>query len=133
MWVYVRFFFKVLWQKKLVKVHIKADDLDRTIPVYMIVIANATKYGTGAVINPDGQLDDGKFELVIVHTISLIELTKMFLSNRSFNPKKVEIFQTTKASITTKKKIHFQVDGEYKGKVNTVEAAIMPSALRIVT
>ena len=133
MWVYARFFFKVLWQKKLVKVHIKADGLNRTAPVYMIVIANATKYGTGAVINPDGRLDDGKFELVIVHTISLIELTKMFLSNRSFNPEKVEIFQTTKATITTKKKIHFQVDGEYKGKVNAVQAAIMPAALRVVT
>ena len=133
MWVYVRFFFKVLWQKKLVRVHIKADNINRTFPVYMIVIANATKYGTGAVINPDGQLGDGKFELVIVHTISLIELTKMFLSNRSFNPKKVEIFQTTKATITTKKKIHFQVDGEYKGKVNTVEASIIPSALHVIT
>ena len=133
MWVYARFFFKVLWQKKLVKVHIKADDINRTFSVYMVVIANATKYGTGAVINPDGRLDDGKFELVIVHTISFIELTKMFLSNRSFNPKKVEIFQTTKAVITTKKKIHFQVDGEYKGKVNRVEGAIMPSVLHIVT
>jgi YegS/Rv2252/BmrU family lipid kinase len=133
MWVYVRFFFKVLWQKKLVRVDIKADDINRTFPVYMIVIANATKYGTGAVINPDGQLDDGKFELVIVHTISLIELTKMFLSKRSFNPEKVEIFQTTKAVITTKKKIHFQVDGEYKGKVNAVEASVMPGALQIIT
>ena len=133
MWVYVKFFFKVLWQRKLVNIHIKADDIDRTESVYMVVIANATKYGTGAVINPDGHLDDGKFELVIVHTISLIELTKMFVSNRSFNPEKVEIFQTTKAIITTKKKIHFQVDGEYKGKVKAVEAAIMPSALHIIT
>ncbi|MEO8960770.1 MAG: diacylglycerol kinase family protein [Ginsengibacter sp.] len=133
MWVYVRFFFKVLWQKKLVKVHIKADDIDRTESIYMIVIANATKYGTGAVINPDGQLDDGHFELVVVHTISLIELTKMFVSNRSFNPEKVEIFRTTKATITTKKRIHFQVDGEYKGKVKTVTAAVMPSALQIIT
>jgi diacylglycerol kinase family enzyme len=99
----------------------------------MVVLANASKYGTGAVINPDGQLGDSKFELVIVHTISLIELTKMFLSNRSFNPKKVEIFQTTKAVITTKKKIHFQVDGEYKGKVNAVEASIIPSALHVIT
>lgn len=128
-WVYVRFFFKVLWQRKLVKAHVKADGIDRIVSMYMIVIANATKYGTGAVINPEGQLDDGKFELVIVHAISLIELIKMFLSNRSFNPKKVEIFKTTKASITTKKKIHFQVDGEYKGKVNKVEAAVMPSVL----
>jgi YegS/Rv2252/BmrU family lipid kinase len=133
MWTYVRFFLKVLWQKKLVEAHIKADGLDTIVPVYMIVIANATKYGTGAVINPNGQLSDGKFELVVVYKISLAEMIKMFLTNRSFNPKKVEVFQTTRATITTKKKIHFQVDGEYKGKINSVQVEIIPSALHIIT
>jgi diacylglycerol kinase family enzyme len=56
----------------------------------------------------------------------------MFLSSKPFNPKKVEIFQTTKAEIVVRRNIHFQVDGEYKGKINKVTAEIIPSALNIM-
>ncbi|MGN6531399.1 MAG: diacylglycerol/lipid kinase family protein, partial [Ginsengibacter sp.] len=63
---------------------------------------------------------------------SLIEFFKMFLSSKPFNPKKVQIFQTTKTEITIKKPIHFQVDGEYKGKTNELKAAIIPSALNMI-
>ena len=132
MWAYGRVLIKILLQRKLFDAHIVADNLDLKIPAYMIVIANATKYGTGAVINPDGKIDDGKFELVIVRKISLIEFFKMFLSGKPFNPKKVEIFQTTHAEITIGKAIHFQIDGEYKGKINEVKAAILPSALNVI-
>lgn len=132
MWAYGRVFIKILLQRRLFDAHIIADGLDFNIHAYMIVIANATKYGTGAVINPDGKIDDGRFELVVVRQISIIELFKMFLSGKPFNPKKVEIFQTTNAEITIEKAIHFQIDGEYKGKINEVKAAILPSALNVI-
>ncbi|HXS56007.1 MAG TPA: diacylglycerol kinase family protein [Hanamia sp.] len=132
MWGYARVFLKILWQGQLLKVQIVADNLDITVSAYMIVIANASKYGTGAVINPNGLIHDGKFELVIVRRISIIEFIKLFLNNKPFNPDKVEIFQTTKAVITTKKLIHFQVDGEYKGKVKNVRAEIIPSAINLL-
>lgn len=132
MWGYARVFLKILWQGQLLKVQIVADNLDITVSAYMIVIANASKYGTGAVINPNGLIHDGKFELVIVRRISIIEFIKLFLNNKPFNPDKVEIFQTTKAVITTKKLIHFQVDGEYKGKVKNVRAEIIPSAVNLL-
>jgi len=132
MWAYGRVFLKILLQRKLFDAHIIADNLDEKIHAYMIVIANATKYGTGAVINPDGKIDDGKFELVVVRKISLIEFFKMFISGKPFNPQKVEIFQTTHAEITIKKAIHFQIDGEYKGKRNDAQAVIIPSALNLI-
>lgn len=129
MWGYARMLIKILVEGKPVNAHIVADNLDRNIPAYMIVIANATKYGTGAVINPDGFIDDGKFELVVVRKISMLGFLKMFLSNKPFNPKTVEIFQTTKAVITTKRRTHFQIDGEFMGKMKKVTAEIIPSAL----
>ncbi len=132
MWGYARVFFKILWQGKLMHAHIVADNLDINISAYMIVLANASKYGTGAVINPEGRIHDGQFELVIVRKLSVTEIFKMFLSKKPFDPKKVEIFQTTKATITTKRGIHFQVDGEYKGKINKVTAEIIPSAVNLL-
>lgn len=132
MWGYARVFLKILWQGKLLRVQIDGDNLNKNVSAYMIVIANASKYGTGAVINPNGLIHDGKFELVVVRQISIIEFIKLFLNNKPFNPKKVEIFQTTKVVLTTKRMVHFQVDGEYKGKVNNVRAEIVPSALKIL-
>lgn len=129
---YVRMLLKILIQGKPVNAHIVADGLERDIPAYMIVFANSTKYGTGAVINPRGSIDDGKFELVVVRQISVIEFVKLFLKRRAFNPKKVEIFQTTKAVITLKRDTHFQVDGEYLGKKDKVTAEIIPAALKVI-
>jgi diacylglycerol kinase family enzyme len=132
MWGYVRYLAKILLEGKPVKAHIVADDLEKDIPAFMIVFANASKYGTGAVINPDGSISDGKFELVIVRQISFVEFAKLFLKKTTFNPKKVEVIQTTQAVVTLKKKTHFQVDGEYLGKTNKITASIVPGALLVM-
>lgn len=132
MWGYVRMLLRIIIEGKPVHAHISADGLERDIPAYMIVFANATKYGTGALINPQGSINDGYFELVVVRKISFIEFVKLFLKNRPFNPKKVEIFKTTQAVVRLKRETHFQVDGEYIGKESKVAARIIPSALRII-
>ncbi|MEO6135619.1 MAG: diacylglycerol kinase family protein [Ginsengibacter sp.] len=132
MWNYARMFLKALINKSLMKVHVKADGMDEIIKSYMIVIANASKYGTGAVINPKGIINDGKFELVFVKKIALSEFIKLFWSYKKFNPEKVEIIKTSFVEITSKKNIHFQVDGEYKGKIKNVTAKIIPEAVQIL-
>jgi diacylglycerol kinase family enzyme len=98
----------------------------------MIVLANASKYGTGAVINPEGRLNDGLFEIVIIRKISPGEIFKMMFSHRPFDPEKTELFKTRSVTVQSKHKTHFQVDGEYLGKTNTVEASIMHHALSII-
>ena len=131
-WVYAKIFMKVLFQRKQFTVHITGDNLDINIKAFMIVIANAEFYGTGALINPEGEIDDGKFELVIVRKISFTEIFGLFLTHKPFNPKNIEIFQTTKAVINTKRKTDFQIDGEYKGEINKVSAEIISSGLNLI-
>ncbi|MEO6684131.1 MAG: diacylglycerol kinase family lipid kinase, partial [Ginsengibacter sp.] len=121
-----------LLNKRLMKVHLKGDDLDETVAAYMIVIANASKYGTGAVINPEAVTDDGVFELVVVRRISFSEFIKLFWSYKSFNPRSVEIFETKSVEISSKRNVRFQIDGEYKGKVKHVRAQVVPAALNIL-
>ncbi|HEX7457617.1 MAG TPA: diacylglycerol kinase family protein [Ginsengibacter sp.] len=132
MWGYARMVIKVLWRKKLMNAHIEADNINLETSAFMIVIANASKYGTGAVINPEGNLGDGLFEIIILRKFPVLEMFKMLLSYKKFNPKKVEIFQTKKATITMKRKTHFQVDGEYKGRIDKVVAEIIPSQLNLL-
>lgn len=131
-WGYAKVLFKALWRRKLMHVTIELDDKNQETDAFMVVLANASKYGTGAVINPEGNLHDGLFEVVVVKKLSLAEFFKLFLSFTRFNPKKVELFQTRSVSIVTSRKIDFQVDGEYLGKVEKVDAKIIASKLDLL-
>lgn len=124
--------FKVLLRKKMMHVNIKTDKEEINDTAFMVVIANASKYGTGALINPQGDLHDGLFEIVVVRRIAFFSILKMFLHFRRFNPKRVELYQASSATITTTKKVHFQVDGEYLGKTNKVKATIIKGQLNLM-
>jgi YegS/Rv2252/BmrU family lipid kinase len=132
MWGYTKAAWKVLWNHYQMKVKIKADDDYIQRDAAMVVIANATKYGTGVLINPEGRLDDDQFEVVIVKKISFAEIFKMRFTHRPYDHEKTELLQTRSLEITSKRRAHFQVDGEYRGRVNTIKAEIIPGALSIL-
>ena len=98
----------------------------------MVVLANSKTYGTGAVINPIGKLNDGKFELVIVRRLALLELLKMIFKRGIYNPAKVEILRTTSVTLRAHKPIYFQADGEYLGRQQEVRAEIVPACLNVL-
>lgn len=132
MWGYIKAAWKVLWRNRRMQVSISLDNEFIRRDAAMVVLANASKYGTGAVVNPEGELDDGLFEVVIMKRMALSEIIKMMITHKPYDPKKVELFHTTSLQIASKHKVHFQVDGEYLGKINNVEAGITPGALRII-
>jgi diacylglycerol kinase family enzyme len=99
---------------------------------YMVVIANATKYGTGALINPNGNVGDGKLEAVVVRKINILELFKLLITHKPFHPNRVEIFCTKNLQITSRHRAYFQVDGEYRGRIKDVKAEIMPGCLQVM-
>lgn len=98
----------------------------------MVVIANATRYGTGVVINPEGKLDDDVFEVILVKKYSFMEIFKIRFTSLPFNPEKIELFHAREMRIKTKHQAHFQVDGEYMGKVRQIEARILPAAITVI-
>lgn len=132
MWNYVRACWKALWNQPQFVLHLHTDKETIRRRATMVVLANATQYGTGARINPLGRLDDELFEVILVKKISMHELYKMIVSHAPFDTNKTECIQVTSLRIETKKRIHFQVDGEYRGKVNKVVAAIEPHALKVI-
>jgi diacylglycerol kinase (ATP) len=132
MWGYGRAVLRVLYEKQKLEVTIETDGGTEKRKAYMVVLANARKYGTGANINPDGDVSDGLFEVVVIRKLNLVEIGKALLTNRSFDPEKIEVFQTKKAKLTSRKRAYFQVDGEYRGRTSTVVAAIEPGALKMM-
>lgn len=129
---YGKVLLKTLWHKQKMQVIIQAKNQEIRRNAFMVVLANASKYGTGAVINPSGELDDGAFEVVIVRRLALSELLKMLFRPQPFNPQKIETFSATSVSLETLKSVHFQIDGEYLGKVQSVHAKILPDYINII-
>ncbi len=132
MWGYFIAAMKVMWQNSPMEVELEIEKKIIKISSIMIVIANGTSYGSGAIINPIGILTDNLFEVIVVKQISFIEMFKMRISHADFDPDKTEIFQTNKVKIKSAKKVHFQIDGEYLGKLNEVEAKLIPESIHIL-
>jgi len=131
-WGYLRAAVKALFRHPLMEVSMKVGNEAVALQAAMIVLANGTAYGSGAVINPVGNLEDTLFEVVVIKKISAIEIFKMRFTHTSFNPEKTLVYQTSRLDIRSKRPVHFQVDGEYLGKVKSVEASLLPAALHVM-
>ncbi|WP_316770655.1 diacylglycerol kinase family lipid kinase [Pedobacter frigiditerrae] len=132
MWTYAKAAWHAFWYHRKMDVEFKISKKTIKQKAAMVVVANAKKYGTGFEINPDGELDDELFEVIIVKKYAVLEIIKIWLSKLPWDPKKIESFQTSSLKITTQHKVHFQVDGEYLGKVNKVDAKIIPKAINVI-
>ncbi|QKJ62672.1 diacylglycerol kinase family protein [Flavobacterium sp. M31R6] len=97
----------------------------------MIVIANSQKYGTGVIINPDGAMNDGKFEVVILKNLDLIVFGKIITGNMPIESDDIEIISTDRATIKTNIPVSFQIDGEYCGAESILEISILPKQLKV--
>lgn len=133
MWGYARAAWQALWSHHLMEVELKIGDKILKSAAAMVVIANATMYGTGVKINPDGKLDDDAFEVVLVKRYAIMEILKLKFTDMKLNPENIEAFQATELNIATKHRAHFQVDGEYLGKVKKLNASIVPQAIQVIT
>lgn len=110
---------------------IKANNETFGYVARMIVIANAKKYGTGVVINPNGVMNDGKFELVILKNFDLILFGQIISGNMPSDPDDVEIISTDKATIELDAPVSFQIDGEYCGTETKLDIKILHKQLKV--
>ncbi|WP_316840827.1 diacylglycerol/lipid kinase family protein [Pedobacter gandavensis] len=129
---YAKAAWQALWSHHKMEVEIEIKGQQICTEAAMVVIANATSYGTGVKINPKGDLSDDLFEVILVKKYTVLEILKVKFTELPFNPEKIELFHTKDLRIKTRHKVHFQVDGEYQGKVNLVEAKILPAAITII-
>ncbi|RXM42897.1 diacylglycerol kinase family protein [Flavobacterium sp. YO64] len=97
----------------------------------MLVIANSQKYGTGVVINPNGAMNDGKFELVILKSLDLLLIGKIITGNMPIDSDDIVIISTDKATIKTDYPVNFQIDGEYCGEQTNLEVHILHKQMKI--
>lgn len=97
----------------------------------LLAIANAKKFGTGATINPQGKLNDGKFEIILFKHLDPKEILKTLTDQKEINTDFAESISTQYARIKAKKPVALQIDGEYIGEVSDFEVTVSPKKLTI--
>ncbi len=136
MFSYVRHFVTMLFRWKSFSVRIlRGTSFLKKRHVISVTIATSTKYGTGAIINPTGSIDDGKFEVVLIRSFpwySLPSLTIRFYTGKIHESIYTDTLSTEKATLSWKKEKLLQIDGELMGKVRTVTVVAHQKGLQVL-
>jgi len=111
--------------------HIETPTQTMKTEAIMVSFANCKKFGTGVTINPNGEVNDGKFEVLIFKNFNPIEVIKTLNGNISMNPEFVEVIQTTEVKVTVDRPIPFQIDGEVCGNITEISVTIIPGNMKV--
>ncbi len=132
---YGKQFFKELLAKSTVfKFNVSYNKSNYRMRAEMVVIANARAFGTGAVINPKGKIDDGKFELVIIKPYPwwfVFPLIAAFLTGNFSKMKYIDVHSLKEAHIELDKPAEMQIDGEIMESMKSIDIKIIPQALKV--
>lgn len=115
---------------------ITLDNKTESISAKMLVIANGNKYGTGALINPVGKMDDGVFEIIALDPAGFEDIIKISIALFKGNLNEMEsvrIWNASKATVRNLDKADFQIDGELLGKVEEVTIEVSNTPIRFYT
>ncbi|HKK75852.1 MAG TPA: diacylglycerol kinase family protein [Saprospiraceae bacterium] len=133
-WSYVLEFFRNMKERPVSNVHIKLPHRELKREVVMITFANARRYGTGAVINPRGKINDGKFEVCVFRPWPrwyLFKLGFLFFIGQLDESDYVDIYSTESVVIKTEGQIPFQSDGEVLGEIQSLKVEIEQEAVPV--
>lgn len=131
---YFKQFFKVLKSPPSFRCTIETPDKKYTHRSLMTVIANSGKYRSGAVINPTGKKDDGRFEVIILKPRKhwIIRNTIAAFTGNFHNQPNIVTYDCTSVKIKVEPQQELQIDGELLGKKNEIQAEILKHALQVI-
>lgn len=132
---YMRFSISEFFKYKTFRYQITTDRAMHKGLAFMITIANSNQFGSNLTINPDGRVDDGEFEIIIIKRFprkKIFSILFRLLTHRiNFSPYSI-VLKARQAVIKTKKAKTLQYDGEILGKITTVEIKINPGSLKVL-
>ncbi|MCF8234050.1 MAG: diacylglycerol kinase family lipid kinase [Bacteroidales bacterium] len=133
---YARHYIQEMFSIKGTTYLIRLNGEEKKVKASMLLIANASRYGTGVNINPQGKLDDGHFELIVIRSYKTKELIRKviaFLKGKINHFELIERMQTSRAIIKNPARKRLQIDGELAGKPKVVEVEILKKKLEVYT
>lgn len=133
---YIKSSFSQLFSTEKSSFEIQTEERTWQLETRMLLIANGDRFGTGAVINPNGKLDDGKFELISLNIESLddlLDVSKSLISGEMGDGEGIQSWSLNSCKIKNLAKVIFQIDGELKGNPDEVEIRIKPGKFHFIT
>lgn len=131
---YAKYLFNELFLIKKYRFTIEYDGEKCITKGVSLTFANSSKYGTGAIINPRGKIDDGLFELCIMKPFPKTQLPvltwKMFRGTLHTSDY-FQIISCNEAKVHTSKKTTLQIDGEVIGKVQDINIRMLHKAVSV--
>lgn len=133
---YARQFFKELKSPSHFKCIVDCEGKKRRkYKAVMLVMTNTHFFGTGAVVNPTGKIDDGKFEMVVIKPYPwyyLFHMVFAFFTGNIHRLKHIRTISCQHAKIKMQPAQDLQVDGEPVGELKQLEVKVLPSAVNII-
>jgi len=132
---YARHYIQEMFSVKGTTYLIRLNSEEKKVKASMLLIANASSYGTGIKINPPGKLDDGLFELIVIRSYKTKELLRKvldFLKGKINHFEFIERMQTSKAVIDNPSGKRLQIDGELAGRPAKVEIRVLQKKLEVI-
>lgn len=99
---------------------------------YMVAFGNAKRYGTGALLNKVGKINDGLFELSILKSFDITAIAGHFFEIINDESEHMKTIQCSRVRIKVDEKVPFQIDGEGQGEINEITVEIIPSCLHFI-
>jgi YegS/Rv2252/BmrU family lipid kinase len=111
------------------------DSQTREVEPFIFVVANGQQYGNNAFIAPHAKLDDGLFEVGVIHHLTLSDMPEAMV--RLFSGKiadfgKVEFYRTSELTIERQDEAPINVDGEPVKAPTRLFVSIEPKALKVI-
>ncbi|MBN2364796.1 MAG: diacylglycerol kinase family lipid kinase [Calditrichaeota bacterium] len=113
-----------------------ADGVTEMKDIFLIAVGNGRAMGGGFFLTPDALIDDGKFDVCIIHALSkrevFLNLPKAITGAHVTMPQ-VKMIRTDKLEIRSEEGIAVHADGELLGmNLKNLDISIMPQALEVV-
>ena len=100
-----------------------------------LVVGNGTECAGGMKLTPDARMDDGQFDILLIHNMSvikrLINLTKVYSGTHILTPY-FSVRRCKRIKITSSESVSLEADGEMLG-TSPFEMRILPAAIRVKT
>lgn len=116
------------------EVCLEADEFSHTGLIRSVIVANGKYFGSGMCIAPEAAPDDGRFAIVIIGDVSVVDYLKYLPAIRRgelIQHPGVSYHSASHVKIQSPGKLELEADGEFLGFV-PAEINVMPQALCVL-
>jgi YegS/Rv2252/BmrU family lipid kinase len=132
--VYLVAALRALWRWQQATFEVSYGTQTHTVTGYTVAVANSKAYGGGMLLAPDAELDDGKFDIVMIGQKTkpgvLQSMPKVFRGTHLADPA-VSVLHADEVRITADRPFTVYADGEPLATL-PVTVRTKPAALRVI-